>query len=66
MEGNESIAKTIYLPAIDCTEIIDQVVERTAKKQQQQTNQLTDMILTSTLLISFHSQEQQVPQLLSS
>ena len=35
---------------------LDQVVERTAKTQQQQMNQLTDMNLTLTSLISFHSQ----------
>ena len=38
MEENHSIANTIQLPAIDCTEIINQVVERTAGKQQQQMN----------------------------
>ena len=37
------------------------VVERKAKKQQQQMNQLTDMILALRSLLSFHSQQQQVP-----
>ena len=32
MEENDSIAKTIQPPAIACTEIIDQVVKRKAKK----------------------------------
>ena len=36
-------------------------MERTAEKQQQQMNQLTDMISMLTSLISFHSQQQQVP-----
>ena len=31
-EGSESIANTIQPPAIDCTEIINQVVERTTEK----------------------------------
>ena len=50
-------------PAIDCTEIIGQLVEGTAEKQQHQMNQLvkTDMTSTITLLISFHSQQQQFP-----
>ena len=61
MEEGDSIGNTIQPPAIDCTEIIDQVVERTAEKQQQQMNQLTGMISTLTSLISFHSQQQQVP-----
>ena len=34
------------------------VVERKAKKQQQQMNQLTDMILALRSLLSFHSQQQ--------
>ena len=42
-EGNDSIANTIQLPVTNCTEIIYQLVERTAEKQQQQMNQLTDM-----------------------
>ena len=50
-EGSDSIANTIQPPAIGSTEIIDQIVERTAEKQQQQMNQLTDMILTLTPLI---------------
>ena len=60
-EGRDSTANTIGLSATDCTEIIDQGVERTSEKQQQQMNQLTDMISTLKSLISFHSQQQQVP-----
>ena len=50
-EGSDSIANNMQQPAIGCTEIIDQIVERTAEKQQQQMNQLTDMILNLTPLI---------------
>ena len=50
-EGSDSIANTIQPPAIGCTEIIDQIVERTTEKQEQQMNQLTDMILTLKRLI---------------
>ena len=39
MEEDDSTASTIQRPAIDCTKIIDQVVERT-EKEQQQMNQL--------------------------
>ena len=60
-EDSDFIPNTIQPPAIDCTEIIDEAVERTAEKQQQQMNQLTDMISTLTSLISFYSQQQQVP-----
>ena len=60
MEEDDCIANTIHPSAIDCSEIIDQVVERTAEKQQQQINQLSDMISTLTFLISFHNQQQQV------
>ena len=60
MKEGDSIENTIQPPAIDCTEIINQVVERTAEKQQQQMNQLTDMISTLTSLISLHNQQQQV------
>ena len=56
MEEGDPIANTIQPLAIDCTEIIDQVVERTTEKQQQQMNQIADMISTLTSLISFHSQ----------
>ena len=61
MEEGDSIANTIQPPAIDCAEIISKVVERTAEKQQQQMNQLTDMISTITSSISFQNQQQQVP-----
>ena len=44
MKEDDCIANTIHPSAIDCREIIDQVVERTAEKQQQQINQLSDMI----------------------
>ena len=60
-EGSDSITNTIQPPATDCTEIIEQVVERTTKKQQQQMSQLTDMIPSLMSLILFHSQQQQVP-----
>ena len=61
MEEGDSIANTIQPPAIDCTKIINKEVKRTAEKQQQQMNQLTDMISTITSSISFHNQQQQVP-----
>ena len=60
-EGSDSIKNTIQPPAIDCMEIINQAVKRTTEKQQQRKGQLTDMISTLTSLISFHSQQQQVP-----
>ena len=34
-EDSDSIENIIQPPAIDCTETIDHVVERTAEKQQQ-------------------------------
>ena len=40
-------------------------MERTPEKQQQQMNQLPDMISTLTSLISFHSQQRQVPNSLA-
>ena len=57
---DDSIVNTIQPPEIDCTEIFDQVVERTSEKQQQKLTQLTDMISTLTSLISLHTQQQQV------
>ena len=35
MEDGDSVVNTMQLTAIDCTEIIDQVVERIAEHQQQ-------------------------------
>ena len=61
---DDSISNTIHSPAIECTNIIDQIVERTAEKRQHEMNQLTDMISTLTSLISFHNQQQQVPNFL--
>ena len=61
---DDSISNTIHSPAIECTNIIDQLVERTAEMRQQEMNQLTDMISTLTSLISFHNQQQQVPNFL--
>ena len=52
---DDSIVNTIQPPEIDCTEIFDQVVERTSEKQQQKLTQLTDMISTLTSLISLHT-----------
>ena len=57
-ENSDSIANTIQPPAIGCMEIIDQVVEGKARKQQQQMNQLTEMILALRSLLSFHSPQQ--------
>ena len=39
---DDSTSNTIHSPAIECTNIIDQIVERTAEKRQQEMNQLTD------------------------
>ena len=57
---DDSIANTIQPPALDCTEIIDQVMERIAEKQQEQMNLLTGMISALPSLISFYNQQQQV------
>ena len=59
-EGSDFITNTIQPAAIDCTEIIDQVVERATEKQQQQNGQLTDTISILMLLIKFDCQQQQV------
>ena len=37
---DDSTSNTIHSPAIECTNIIDQIVERTAEKRQQEMNQL--------------------------
>ena len=60
MEEVDSIGNTVQPPAIDRRQIIDQVTERTAEKQQQQMNQLIDIISTLTSLTSFQSQQRKV------